>query len=314
MMSRSALATLLLVGALAPMPLGAQRSAADAALATGRLARAESLYFRAARLRPRDPDARRDLGNYLAARGALRVGAVLLEEARMFGGDARRIAADLAPLYRELGDWSALATLPVSPLGVGEREQARWLVSHSRTIEMPESVTVEYRPPREAGSLGEMSIAIGRRTLTARIEAGRRGVVLDERLRGAGGVTVFGTSPNGDATCGAVQSLRIGALTLEHVAVSFATLGDSSRAVVGLDVLRAFAPTFDPAAARLTLRRTGRVRADAAGARYPTLIAPDDLEVLRSGRFVSIAGPESRDLLRAHRWTIDSRRGEIVVE
>jgi tetratricopeptide (TPR) repeat protein len=313
-MSRSALATLLLVGALAPSPLVAQRSAADAALAAGRLAKAESLYFRAARLHSRDPEARRDLGNYLAARGALRVGAVLLEEARMFGGDARRIARDLAPLYRELGDWSALATLPASPLAGAEREQARWLVSHSRTIEMPESVTVEYRSAREPGSLGEVAIAVGRRTLTARIEAGRRGVVLDERLRGADGVTVFGTSTEGEATGGAVQSLRIGALTLEHVPVSFAALGDTSRAVVGLDVLRAFAPTFDPAAARLTLRRGGRVRADVGGTRYPTLIAPDDVEVLRAGRFVSIAGAELRDLLRMHRWTIDARRGELVVE
>ena len=60
---------------------------ADTLLIAGRIFAAESLYYVAVRRGPRDPAARLALGRYLAQRGALKVGAVLMEEARYFGGD-----------------------------------------------------------------------------------------------------------------------------------------------------------------------------------------------------------------------------------
>src|ERR687893_510978 len=71
--------------------------------------------------------ARLALGRYLAARGALKVGAVLMEEARFFGGDAAAVAVSLAPIYARLGDFRALTSLPASPLGRAERARAEWL-------------------------------------------------------------------------------------------------------------------------------------------------------------------------------------------
>ena len=63
---------------------------ADTLLIAGRIFAAESLYYIAVRRAPRDPVARLALGRYLAQRGALKVGAVLMEEARYFGGDPTR--------------------------------------------------------------------------------------------------------------------------------------------------------------------------------------------------------------------------------
>src|SRR6185436_13989799 len=99
----------------------------DSLLAIGRLASAESAYYAAVRVRPRDPTARTALGRYLAARGATRVGAVLLEEARFFGGDSISLARALVPLYERLGDFAAIDSLKPNVLTVPERRRARWL-------------------------------------------------------------------------------------------------------------------------------------------------------------------------------------------
>src|SRR2546423_3897886 len=91
---------------------------ADSLLAAGRLAQAESAYYAAVRAQPQDPRARGALGRFLAARGATRVGAVLLEEARFFGGDSALLAKALVPLYMRLGDFLALDTLQPNVLSV----------------------------------------------------------------------------------------------------------------------------------------------------------------------------------------------------
>src|SRR5205814_1320064 len=100
---------ILIGAALGALVVSAARAqsvrAADSLLERGRLDRAESLYYAATRVRPRDPVARAALGRYLAERGAQRVAVTLLEEALQFGGDAPAISAELAPLYLTLGDY-----------------------------------------------------------------------------------------------------------------------------------------------------------------------------------------------------------------
>src|SRR5687768_11679768 len=106
-------ATALLLAAT-PDPSSAQRAPtptrqselarADALLKAGRVEAAEALYYREARRRPRDPAARMALGRYLASRGATRIGAVLIEEARFFGANPAVAALHLAPIYARLGD------------------------------------------------------------------------------------------------------------------------------------------------------------------------------------------------------------------
>ena len=135
--ARSLAVAVAVLVALAPRPATAQWGVwhADSLLASGKVAAAESMYYATSSARPRDAAARAALGRYLAARGALRIGAVLLEEARLFGGDSTSIARALAPIYRALGDYRSLAVLPKAPLSDAERSRVSWLVTHPQVLE-----------------------------------------------------------------------------------------------------------------------------------------------------------------------------------
>jgi hypothetical protein len=86
-----------------PVRSGAQgnllpRSAADALIDAGRWSDAEEMLYAAVRARPRDPISRARLGRYLAMKGALRPGLVLIEEAGEFGLPAPTTRALAAPV------------------------------------------------------------------------------------------------------------------------------------------------------------------------------------------------------------------------
>lgn len=113
----------------APRPSHAQSgllppSESDALLDAGRWAEAEELLYAGVRARPRDPIARARLGRYLAMKGALKPGLVLIDEAAEFGlpaPTARALAAPIRTLlaWRErqaagAHDSSVVARAPVS--------------------------------------------------------------------------------------------------------------------------------------------------------------------------------------------------------
>ena len=294
---------------VAAPPAAAQGLLPDSLLASGQVVPAESLYFAYAANNPRDPIARAALGRYLGARGAARVGAVLLEEARFFGGDSRAVAIELAPLYRALGDYRALVTLPASPLSMTERAQAAWLATHPPTLEMPDSLGVAYSPSGEG--LGTVTIRVGDRALTATIDAQRSGLVLDATASGDTAIRVFRVTDAPSIT-GVASVVRLGDLTLGNVPATIEPVGPT-RAVIGLDVLRAFAPTFDPARRRILLRRAGRVAPGLPGVHVPALIEADDLRVLRGDHFTSVGDASVAATLRSRRWTLDAKRGEVVL-
>jgi hypothetical protein len=79
-------------------------SRADSLLDAGRWSEAEELLYAAARTRPRDPIARARLGRYLAMKGALRPGLVLVEEAEEFGLTAATARALARPI-KGLLEW-----------------------------------------------------------------------------------------------------------------------------------------------------------------------------------------------------------------
>ena len=79
-------------------------SRADSLLDAGRWNAAEELLYAAARAHPRDPIARARLGRYLAMKGALRPGLVLVEEAEEFGLPAATARALARPIH-ELLEW-----------------------------------------------------------------------------------------------------------------------------------------------------------------------------------------------------------------
>lgn len=85
------------------------RSESDALLDAGRWAEAEDMLYAAVRPRPRDPIARARLGRYLAMKGALRPGLVLIEEAAEFGLPPSTTRALAVPI-RALIEWREQGT------------------------------------------------------------------------------------------------------------------------------------------------------------------------------------------------------------
>lgn len=299
--------------------LGGGIAEADSMLAAGRVGAAESLYYSASSARPRDAVARAALGRYLAARGALRIGAVLLEEARLFGGDTTRIARSLAPIYGSLGDYRALASLPATPLSPAEQKRVRWLVSHPPVLEFPDSVvTLGYKPLVDGSGVGVVSLGIGEHRVDALIDPRGSGVLLRGRAaRSRDGLRVFGEDSSGVAAV--VSELHLGDVTLSNVTARLAT--DTSRrakrerqsVVIGLDVLRRLTPTFDPVAQTITLRR-GQISAMTVGTRCPMLIDEQGLRFIVEGHWETGASAAAAKLLGTQRWTSDAKHGVLLLQ
>lgn len=288
----------------------AQVARADALLRAGRLAAAESAYYAASDARPRDPVRRAALGEFLAARGAARVGAVLLEEARQFGGDPAAIARQLVPIYRRLDDYRALAALPSSPLSSAERAQATWLASHPADDALKDSVVLQLSPSPVVLSLGRVELAVGDMRLEADIDPRSAGVVVDQALR-ARAVARFGERAS--ARVGVLSAVRVGDFVLRNVPVTFAALGRRDRAIIGLDVLARFTPAADPAAHRLVLHASSDLPADSTGAAHPTLTDAQGTRVLLDGHWQQLTAPPVLERLRANGWTLDAYRGELTL-
>jgi hypothetical protein len=302
-----ALALVLLAGA--PCAAHAQDAmvrTADSLLRAGQVFRAETLYYVAVRRAPRSPVARLALGRYLAARGASKIGATLLEEARFFGGDPAQVARELAPVYARMGDWRALASLPSSPLAPAERARAEWLRAAPPSHLGPDSVVVTYLA--DADGLGRIAIRIGADSIEATVDPSVRGLVLDSAWMRRPGIKVFAGTGRGVAV---VPTVKLDALTLTNVSTTFGTTGGMRRARIGLDVLGDFTPTFDAAGRRATFRRGGR--GPAGGERVATLALPTGLWLVRAGGVVPLASETGRAVTSAAPWTFVARRGEIVV-
>ena len=293
---------------------------ADSMLASGRVQAAESLYYAASSARPRDAVARAALGRYLAARGHLRIGAVLLEEARLFGGDTARIALSLAPIYGSLGDYRSLATLPSSPLSVAEQKRVRWLVSNPPVLEFPDSVaTVPYKPLADGSGIGQLSIGLGERRVDAVIDSRVSGVVVRGRAaKRRNGLRVFGEDSTGAVAV--VPELHVGTVTLSNVPLRLDTDSapgarrDRQSVILGLDVLRRLAPTFDPVTDTITLRRTGQIGPTMVGTRAPMLLDEQGLRFVVEGHWQTAMAPKTAKLLGAQRWTLDAKHGVLVIQ
>lgn len=85
-----------------------RRTPADELLEQGRWPEAESAFYEQSERNPRDPFARAALGQFLAMKGAIRPGIVLIEEAQKFGLDAG-VARKLIVPWRAILDWRSSA-------------------------------------------------------------------------------------------------------------------------------------------------------------------------------------------------------------
>jgi len=289
---------------------------ADSLLERGRLDRAESLYYAAVRARPRDPVAREALGRYLAARGAQRVAVTLFEEALQFGGPPAIVSADLAPLYLELGDYHALGSLPSSPLSAGEKARVAWLQAHPTRVVAPDStITASFRGLTE-GYIGRIPIRVNSHIVEALVDVSSRGITISDSMATAAKVHTFADkqSPNAvGAVAGAADSIGIGRLSIMNSPLTIAPI--KVPALIGLDMLGRFAATFDASAQRVTLRVSGTLIPPSSSATVlSTLAKPSDWLVLQANGWTSLREPAIAKLLHDHRWSLDAKRGQIVIE
>jgi hypothetical protein len=280
----------------------------DSLLAAGRLASAESAYYAAVRTRPRDPLVRAALGKYLAARGATRVGVVLLEEARFFGGDSAALARTLVPLYVRLGDFAALDSLRPNVLTPAERRRARWLSDHPTAASLRDSVVVvSYRPLGDGQGVGTVLLRLGKNELPAVIDPRVSGLILPQTVRRE--LRTFGTE--GRATLAVAENVRLGGVTFFNVP---AMIGEPDEKVrVGLDVLTSYAPGFDPRNGLLTLRRVDRRSAATPGIRVPALFDVNGVRLLIAGRWHPSSAAMPALLLASRAWMWDGKRGDVVL-
>jgi len=92
--------------ARSPLP----RSRADVLLDAGLWPQAEEAFYAQSRQRPRSPGPRAALGRYLAMKGAVLPGTILMEEALKFGLDSTVAQVMLKP-WRSVLEWRGIATI-----------------------------------------------------------------------------------------------------------------------------------------------------------------------------------------------------------
>jgi hypothetical protein len=111
-----------------------------------------------------------------------------------------------------------------------------------------------------------------------------------------------------------VRRAAIGDLVFERVPARIDRELGPARARIGLTLLARLAPTVDAAAGMLTLRRNGRVMASLGRRRVPVMFRFPGVSIARPGRLVPIESPAGRAVLAQARWTLDLKRGELVLE
>lgn len=304
----TALGACIMAGAGPAVAQGDRRvdpSAAELAIAVGRLDLAEEALYERARRWPREPSARGELGAFLASRGRFLVGATLLEEARYFGGDSASIERRLFEVYRWAGQYARAAALQAAPLAAPERDAFQ---RAGAAVASGADSSVVSLTPNELQGLGRVRITVAGIELDADISATVSGLLVPATVRTFSAVTAVGA--RGDTTL-AVATLAIGAVTLGPVPLRLAPGVAVAR--VGLDVLGQLMPTFDAARRTLVVRA---VPVQVTGRRLPILLGfPGVTFVATAGTGpVALHAAGGRAALRGARWTLDVNGGAIMVE
>ena len=300
-------------------PVIAQQSQMpDSLLQRGLIEQAETMLYAAVRAAPRDPNARLQLGRYLIGRGATRVGTTLVEEAVQFGLDPAAGATVLAPAYLYLGEFQPLSRLPASAIGIGEVARARWLVDHPMRVTAPDSlVAVDFAESMTGDTLGTIPLRINGRPFTAVISARARGISIGDTIGVAVRARRFDAP--GDTIRGGhlsvVDSIGIGRVMMRNYPVRVALVGGDRGVTVGLDALMPFSPTFDARRRRLELHSSGVLGPQPSTAtEVATLLSSSMLLIANPDGWGTAGVPNIANQLRGRRWTIDSRRGRILIE
>jgi hypothetical protein len=158
---------------------------------------------------------------------------------------------------------------------------------------------------------------VGDRPIEALIDPRTPGLVLRGSARRKRGLKIFGSDSTG--VIAVVPELHLGNVVLSNVPARIETdeslvRGPAPLSSIGLDVVQHLAPTFDPMTRNISLRRTGQIAAATPGTRMPMLLEDSGMLVLVDGRWESMASRSAAMLLATRRWTLDARRGSLVLQ
>ena len=178
---------------------------------------------------------------------------------------------------------------------------------------------IPYRKSASPSVVGQIVLRINGRSVEAAIVAGEHGIVVSDTSALAKRLRTFRTSTDqrgaSRGTPAVADSIGLGRLSITDYPIAIRPLPDGHQAVIGLDVLARYAPTFDPRTERVALRSTGTVARNATGVdEIPTLFTRDDVRVLQATGWMSINQPQVARILASRRWTLDARRGQLVVD
>jgi hypothetical protein len=316
----------LMIAALAALtsarPAAGQSAAlrhADSLLRAGMLERAESVYYAEARHRPRDPEARAGLGLFLLSRGAVKIGATLLEEAIRFGGDPAVLGPPLASAYAYLNDWRSTAMLAESPLHDGQKKRNSWLLQHPTRVIAPDSTVLMAlaRTPLDS-FIGVTPIRLNGTTVKALIRPALHcKIELSDTSHALAKLHTFpDTRTRGGLPylAAAADSVGLGRMTILGVPIDVRPLGPDVGATICFGELMPFSPTFDARAGLLALHVSALPAPPRTVTTVPFYAPEGRLSLIRAGGLASIVSPAVRSFLGDSRWTIDTRRGQVVIE
>jgi len=166
-------------------------------------------------------------------------------------------------------------------------------------------------------TIGTLPIRINGRNFNAVINARARGITLGNDVANTTRARRFETAVDSDRALrlAVVDSIDLGRIAVRNVPIRIDVSGGERNVLIGLDALMRFAPAFDGPAGKLSLHAGGSpgARPDQA-TDINTLLVDGELLAATAGGWASVTMPNIARLLRGHRWTIDTKRGRIVVE
>jgi hypothetical protein len=281
-------------------------SPAERAIAAGQLDVAQDLLFENTRVAPREPTARGALGQFLASRGRFLVGATLLEEALLFGGDTVSIESRLLEIFRWTAQYDRAGTLAAARMVPEERSAMRRAGAAAAGGAATATVPLQ---PNEAFGLGRFALRVGSESVDADIQPLMSGLELPSTQALFSVLEPVGS--RGDTTYGVVRQISIGGVRFGPVPVKLVPSLRTAR--IGLDLLSQLTPTIDAGRAELVVRSEAK---EIPGKALPVLLSfPGLTFVAREGDApVSLHTVSGRSVLRGLRWTLDMSAGAIIIE
>jgi hypothetical protein len=266
---------------------------ADSAFVAGDLRLADSLFYIVVRARPRDPAGRSALGQFLGVQGKAKVAVVLLEEARMFGGDPAAIARLLIPYYEDLNDWRALLTLPGSSLTSTERRRAAWLSENPFAVASEGGSAPIIGVPK-GDTIARVAVRVDGHAAVGAIVATDVRFMVGSRL--ASSAHHFGN----DSATVAFDSIAVG--QAKFVNVPAQTGATASSVAIGVAALGRLVVQIDYARNRIAMTRGD---GGSVESRYPLARFNGQMSVLDRGRWIPLGEFAA---------TVARSRGTLVID